>query len=97
MAEAEKAHNLLGSTAEERMATEEQLMSQLSNALLNHEQKRADAVRKRQQDEEKDQQRRLNGINKVTVAETNAIAQINAEQKQKRDRVLAYANETSEV
>jgi hypothetical protein len=97
MAEAEKAHNTLGSTAEERMATEEQLMSQLSNALLNHEQKRADAVRKRQQDEEKDQQRRLNGINNVTVAETNAIAQINAEQQRKRDKVLAYVNETSEV
>ena len=97
MAEAEKAHNLLGSTAEERMATEEQLMSQLSNALLNHEQKRADAVAKRQQDEEKDQQRRLNNINKVTVAETNAIAQINAEQKRKRDIVLANVNETSEV
>ncbi len=97
MAEAEKAHNLLGSTAEERMATEEQLMSQLSNALLNHEQKRAEAVAKRQQDEEKAQQRRLNNINKVTVAETNAIAQINAEQKRKRDRVLANVNETSEV
>lgn len=97
MRQATEAHNTLGSTAEERMATEEQLMSQMSNAILAHEQKRADAVRKRQEDEQKDQQKRLNNIDRVRIAETDAIAAINAEQESKRQIVLKNVNDTAEV
>jgi hypothetical protein len=95
--QASDAHDVLGSSFQERHATEMILMEQMYQEQAALTAKRDEARQKLIDAEAKDTARRVRLINGIVVTESDAIAKINQLYDGKRQRVVDAINEEQDV